>query len=422
MKKQVTRSMRIVMSGALVAALAAGSLGMQAGAEEEVTLTWLSHYQEEGKLAWVENCVALFEEAYPNVTVNVEVVDADSYDTILQTKLASDDAPSIFDLSSNYDVGVYQEAGHLADLSDLECLDNVDPDLLLEGQIDGVQYGVPIEMSGYGVFYNEEVFEEYGLSVPTTVSELTEICEVLMENGVQPFAAPFAEQWAFAYYLRCIVDITCVKEDNDWFADKMSLESSFSDDEVFKESVETFFSFHEYWGDDPFGTSWDDAQQMVANGEAAMCVHGSWAVDGFLSYNADCQIGVFAMPVSEDSSDCAMIKEPGQQLVLYNNSDEAEMEAAYNFYNMIYSEEFMTEYAEGAHQMPSVTGEYDMLEALQTIVDYPEDQSFVESGLTTFTSEYEDAYYELLTNYSMGDTFDVDGFCEDLDAAFAAIG
>lgn len=420
MNKTVTKAMGVLMSGILCAS--AGGFGISAAAQEQITLTWLNHYQEEGKKAWVENCKAIFEAKYPNVTVNIETVDADSYSTILQTKLASDDAPAIFDLTNNYEVSVYQEAGHLADLTGQACLDAVDQGLLPEGQIDGVQYGVPIEMSGYGVFYNEAIFDEYGLAVPTTVSELQGICETLAENGIQPFAAPFAEQWAFRYYLRAIVDITCVLEDNDWYADKMNLSSTFSEDETFKESLETWFSFHEYWGDDPFGTSWDDAQQMVANGEAAMCVHGSWAVDGFLSYNPDCRVGVFAMPVSENPDDCIMIKEPGQQLVLYNNTNEAEMEAAYNLYNMIYSEECMTPYAEDAHQMPSVLGDYDMLPALKTIVDYPAEQSFVQAGVTVYTSEYEDAFFELLTNYSMGDTFDTDGFCADADAAFAAIG
>ena len=109
--------------------------------------------------------------------------------TVLQTKLASDDAPAIFDLASNYDLGVYDEAGHLADLTGQPCLERVDSELLLEGQIDGVQKGVPIEITGYGVFYNEEVFAENSLEVPTTLSELKAVCETLSANGIQPFAA-----------------------------------------------------------------------------------------------------------------------------------------------------------------------------------------------------------------------------------------
>ena len=389
---------------------------------EKVTITWLNHYQEAGKQAWVEKCKEVFEEKYPDVTLNIETVGADNYTTVLQTKLASDDAPAIFDLASNYDLGVYDEAGHLADLTGQPCLERVDSELLLEGQIDGVQKGVPIEITGYGVFYNEEVFAENSLEVPTTLSELKAVCETLSANGIQPFAAPFAEQWAFRYYLRAISDITCLMPDHGWNESKMDKTSTFSEDEKFKEAVETYFSFHEYWGGDPFGTSWEDAQSMVANGEAAMCIHGSWAVDGFLSHNPDCQIGVFPMPVSEDAKDTIMIKEPGQQLVLYNNPDAAQMEAAYQLYDTIYSEECMAAYAQEAHQMPSVVGNYNMLPALKTIMEYSADASFMEAGITrTMTSEYEDILMEILINHSMGESFDMEGFCKEADAAFAAV-
>ncbi len=389
--------------------------------DTKITLTWLNHFQEEGKKAWVEYCKKVFEEKYPNVTVNIETVGSDSYTTILQTKLASDDAPAIFDLGSKNDIIVYNKAGHLADLSNQSCLSLVDADLLKEGQIDGAQKGVPMEISGYGVFYNIDVFNQYGLSVPTTFSELVSVCDTLLENGVQPFAAPFAEQWAFRYYLRVITDITCLMEDNNWYMDKMAQTSTFSGDDVFKDSLSKYFSLHKYWGDDPFGTSWNDAQGLVANGEAAMCIHGSWAVDGFLSNKPDCNIGVFAMPVSEDPNDCIMIKEPGTQLVLYNDSDPAKMEAAYNLYNTIYSQECMKKYASEAHQMPSVTGDYDMPEALKTIMNYPVNQSFMEAGITAYTSIYEDVFMEKLMNYSMEDTLDIDGFCSEVDTAFESL-
>lgn len=111
---------------------------------EKITLTWLNHYQEAGKQAWVEHCKQIFEEKYPNVTLTIETVGADSYPTLLQAKLASDDAPSLFDLASNHDVTIYEKAGHLADLSGQPCLKEVDPELLKEGQVDEKQMGVPI--------------------------------------------------------------------------------------------------------------------------------------------------------------------------------------------------------------------------------------------------------------------------------------
>ena len=117
----------------------------------------------------------------------------------------------------------------------------------------------------------------------------------------------------------------CWHEDGDFWAKLMDRSMKFADSESFQTRMQ-FRRGHcnEYWNDDAFGTSWDSAQQMVANGEAAMCVHGSWAVDGISSYNPDINLGVFPMPVSENPEEALMIKEPGQQLVLQNFEDEAE--------------------------------------------------------------------------------------------------
>jgi len=192
----------------------------------------------------------------------------------------------------------------------------------------------------------------------------------------------------------------------------------FADSEDFRAQIETLLSYKQYWNNDPFGTSWDAAQQMVAEGEAAMCVHGSWAVDGIMSYNPDCTVGAFPMPVSEDPAESLMIKEPGQQLVLFNFEDEATKEAAEALYNMIYSQDCMKAYAEEAHQMPSVPGEYDMLPALKTIVNYPAESSFAEAGLTRIGQEYEDVMIELIMNACMEENPDIDQLLDDLDAAF----
>lgn len=383
-----------------------------------ITLTWLNHYAEAGKQAWVQSVKEQFEAKYDNVELNIETVDAGNHKTILQTKLASDDAPAVFDLASNADLVVYNEAGYLADLSDFECLANVDESLLKEGQVDGKQVGIPVELSGYAVFYNEDIFEQYGLSEPTTLSELKAVCDTLVENGVTPFATPFAEAWAFSCYPRVLYDAVCWHNDGDFWAKLADRSLKFADSEDFRKQMETVWDFHEYWGDDAFGTSWDSAQQIMANGEAAMLVHGSWAVDGITSYNPDINIGVFPMPVSEDPAESLMIKEPGQQLVLFNYEDEEVMEAARNLYNLIYSEDCMRVYAEEAHQMPSVPGDYDMLPALSEIMNYPAEQSFSEAGLVRNDAEHEDVLFETMMTAFMESEFDVDALLENLDTAF----
>src|SRR5690606_41415304 len=49
-------------------------------------------------------------------------------------------------------------------------------------------YGVAPFFAIAGVFVNETLFDELGLSVPTTISEMEAVADVLLANGIQPFA------------------------------------------------------------------------------------------------------------------------------------------------------------------------------------------------------------------------------------------
>ena len=47
-----------------------------------------------------------------------------------------------------------------------------------------------------GVFYNQDLFEEQGVEVPTTWTEFLDVCKALKDKGIQPLAldstyAPF---------------------------------------------------------------------------------------------------------------------------------------------------------------------------------------------------------------------------------------
>lgn len=394
----------------------------QAESAEPVTFTWMHHLQEEGKQEWVNWLVESYQEANPNIKVNVELLPSDQYNTMLKTKIASGDAPMIFDLGNQL-FTEFVDSGYCADVTDMEGMDNYDKTTVERSSVDGKVYGVCFDKNAYCTFYNKDVFEKYGLEVPSTVTELQEVCKVLLENGVTPIAAPFSELWCLRYYDMVLTDVQCCRDNIDWFTQKMSMEIPFSEDQEFKDCAEWFYSLKPYWGDDPFGTSWNDAMNMVATGKAAMTVNGSWAVDGIMSLNPDVNLGAFAWPTSDEESGSVMVVKPGSSYCVYNNTEDPEvLAAAKDFFTYLCSKESAEYFAEHAHGLVGcqIDNTSDIT-ALNEINAYQGDSLYVEPNMEVFTTEAQNTVFETLQAYAMINSFDVDAFCAELDKKFAAL-
>ena len=113
----------------ILAALMILAVAAPAMAEEQVTMTWLHHFLEEPLQKWVEGRVAAFEEAHPNVKINIELVNTDVYLNTLKMKIAADDAPMIFDLDNNTYLQEFVAADHVYCVDGMDYYNNIDPGL-----------------------------------------------------------------------------------------------------------------------------------------------------------------------------------------------------------------------------------------------------------------------------------------------------
>ncbi len=394
---------------------------VQAGGGETIEITWMHKFVEPGILKWVDEVIANFETANPDIKVHTETVPADDYEQMLKTKIASDDAPDVFVLDNQSRYQEFSAAERLYDLSSLEGIENINPDMLYDGQVNGVQYAVPLDVNAYAVHYNKDLFEQYDLEVPTTISEMRNVCEVLQENGIKPFGAGYATQFCVQFSVEVLLLPLCM--DGEWHTNKIERKSSFAEDEKFKEAMKLWDSFYEFTGDDPWGTDWDTVQNQMANGEAAMIVNGSWTVDGVSSINPDINIGIFAMPTFEEKDSSVILMKPGAGICLYNNTqDEARLEAARKFFNYLLSEESGNSYARNAFKISTLkNADCSFSPALMDALSYPAERTWNSAGLTLFNSEYETVFYDTITKYAMQDTLDIDALCAELDQNFAAI-
>ena len=126
-----------------------------------------------------------FNEYYPNVQLSY--VKLDDYNNVLGTVLESNDRPNIFFSyasmigNEKYDK-VFALSEDLADKAlglDLSC---IRPGLI-NRDAQGRVLMVPVFSRTYGMLVNKNLFEKEGLSIPTTWTELLDVCEKFRSKG-----------------------------------------------------------------------------------------------------------------------------------------------------------------------------------------------------------------------------------------------
>jgi raffinose/stachyose/melibiose transport system substrate-binding protein len=177
----------------LLTLVAVGSLY----AQEPVTLTYMASQ------GWVPDAEielgARFEEE-TGIHVDYQIVPADQYFTLLQTRLNTGEATDIFggqsgvtDLIVNYNV-----EANAVDLTDQAWVARIDPLVAAQATVNDKVYGLTVwDVTGttWVVNYNKTVFEEYNLSVPTTYAEFKSTCEALLGTDIIPIFEPIASGW-----------------------------------------------------------------------------------------------------------------------------------------------------------------------------------------------------------------------------------
>ncbi|RDW16712.1 ABC transporter substrate-binding protein [Oceanobacillus chungangensis] len=160
---------------------------------------WHIEPGERGKI--FEEVAAQFEEENPGVKVKLTRIPNDTFKEKLSVAMSGGEVPDVFqswgggwlknfaDNGNVLDITADVEEGHFNQLT----LDN--------STYDGKVYGLPIGLTLDLVFYNKEIFDEYGLVPPETFDEWLTIIDVLNENDIIPIALTNQTKWPGAYYL-----------------------------------------------------------------------------------------------------------------------------------------------------------------------------------------------------------------------------
>lgn len=231
-------------SAQTTAAASAGSedAAPAAPGAKDVKITVFHYMAQATKQAGLDAVEAAFAAEHPEYNItwdNVVYNQGADYFPQLQTALASGDQPEI--MMGN--PGLYPdlvEQGYVADMTDNEVIKSLG---LPSGDLgdvsaDGKIYGFPIDFKTWGVFYNKKIFNDLGLSEPTTYTELLNACQTIADAGIDPWAHAFGDAVFGDIEMRNYVWTKALEAgDNDLFAKLMSGEAKLADYPYFTEAL-----------------------------------------------------------------------------------------------------------------------------------------------------------------------------------------
>lgn len=304
------------------------------------------------------------------VTLEWEIPGDEPY-TVLKARFASGEAPDIIDLQcGDYDTW-YERC---VDLTGEAWTEHVYEASLNGGSWDGKVYGLPYAMEGSGIIYNKDLFEKAGIDkVPETITELKEACEKLQASGVQPFG----EAWGDWGFLMHILGIPFTYEGAADTAARLSAgEETFSN----MEYMDNFFDFYDLtldygWGAESVGHHYDDQANAFAQGEIAMIKQGSWHTDTIESINPDMNIGLFAVPLTDDASQTKLQVSTTRFLSISNTSEHQEEAKAFLQWFVDHAQKYMIEDM-------SIVAPYDTLDVSQLGALNVDMNNYVASGMS----------------------------------------
>ena len=261
----------------LLAVLMVLSLGATAfAADDEITLDVIICQYGPNTNDWFlgegmdgTNFVAKFEEENPGIKLNLEVVSWNDVYTVVDTRIASNQAPDIL----NIDVFAnYATDGLLEPVSQYcpdDLFEDFFPSFIDQSVIDDVVWAVPDLASARALYYNVDIFDELGIEPPATWAELEDACQAIIDfydGEIYPWGIDMTTdegQAAFAYYTwgngGGFVDA-----DGEWALN--------SPENV--EAIEYAISLvnNGYTNPNPATQTRYDLQDMFAAGKLAMCI------------------------------------------------------------------------------------------------------------------------------------------------------
>lgn len=264
---------------------------------EKTTVTMITCQYGKQTQQWWADFADKFNAEHENIEVVVDCVSWNDVYTVVNTRVANGEAPDLLNIDVFAD---YQADGLLLPAKDWvseETYAKFYPSFLEQSVVDGTVWAVPDLASARALYFNKDILEQAGVTVPATWEELKAACEAIKASNpdVYPWGVDMTTdegQACFAYYAwnngGGFVD-----DEGNWAL------NSAENVEAVNYVVDLIKSG--LTNTDPTTETRYDLQEMFAAGKLAMMI-GPNQISKYCQENGGINFGVASLPTNGDKA------------------------------------------------------------------------------------------------------------------------
>ncbi len=260
--------MKKIISLLLVLAMALALVACGAGSDKTEIVFWSMWNDGEPQAEVIKEAAAAYEEKN-GVKVNIEWKGRD-VNQVLSASLESGEAIDI--IEDDYQRIATTYAAYTADLTEMAKAANYKGYDCLNNQViawNGFLNSIAEQPQLGGVYYNKDLFDQVGVSVPSTWTEFMDVCAKLKAAGIAPMALDSAyADFMFYHALVAYMDEAAIEE--------VALNGGWSNTDAVKAAQDTIDFVKAGYLADGAPDQYPNNQNKLGTGEAAMIVCGSY--------------------------------------------------------------------------------------------------------------------------------------------------
>jgi multiple sugar transport system substrate-binding protein len=267
---------------ALLGTVAIAMMAGAAFAQDKRVLTYNADY-DPIPLKAMEELIADFEAANPDIDVQLTNFDHEGYKTAIRNFLTAD-SPDLANWYAGNRMAPFVNAGQFMDVTDVWEANGLNEALSSAAAsmtIDGKKWGVPYTYYQWGIYYNRDAYKAAGVEVPgeggVTWDQFVANCEKFKAAGIDCLTTGTKALWPGAG----IFDYMSLRTNGyEWHMDLTAGKIAWTDQKV-KDVFANWAKVQPYITANHAAIDWQDAAALLVQGKAAHYVMGNFAVGVF---------------------------------------------------------------------------------------------------------------------------------------------